>query len=75
LFLDKRPAHDVLLALNNFITYQVLAAREPIEEHKMEAFADAITAIEYFLDTLNGQTAGADEAIRLAQESLVHLQS
>ena len=75
LFLDKRPAHDVLLALNTFITQQVLTAREPIAEHKMEAFADAITAIEYFLDTLNGQSAGADEAIRLAQESLVHLQS
>ena len=74
LFLDKKPVFDILVALERFVTQQVMTSQDPVPEHKMEAFADAITAVEYFIDSLNGQATGADDAIRLAQESLTHLQ-
>jgi len=75
IFLEQENVHDVLLALDSFIERQVLTSQQPVEDHKMEAFADAITAVEYFMDSMNGHMAGADDAIRLAQESLSHLNS
>lgn len=74
LFLDKKSVYNILIALEKFITIQVMTAQSPVPDHKMEAFADAITAVEYFIDSLNGQATGADDAIRLAEESLTHLQ-
>ncbi len=75
LFLEEDNVHDILISLDSFIVKQVMVSQKPIEDHKMEAFADAITAVEYFMDSLSGHTTGADEAIRLAQESLLHLTS
>ena len=75
IFLEQENVHDILMALDDFIENQVLVAQQPIEDHKMEAFADAITAVEYFVDSMTGHSTGADEAIRLAQESLSHLKS
>jgi hypothetical protein len=74
LFLDKKNVYDILVALDKFITNQVIPSHDPVPDHKMEAFADAITAVEYFIDSMNGQATGADDAIRLAEESLTHLQ-
>lgn len=74
LFLDHPEVHNILVALERFITSQVMNSHDPVPDHKMEAFADAITAVEYFIDSLSGQATGADEAIRLAEESLTHLQ-
>ncbi|WP_221798534.1 hypothetical protein [Oceanobacter mangrovi] len=73
LFLERQSIHDILLALRDFIENQVLAGEEMIEEHKMEAFADAITAVEYYIDSMNTGGAGSTEAVKLAQESLRHL--
>ena len=75
IFLEQDNVHDILIALDNFIEKQVLVTQQPVEDHKMEAFADAITAVEYFMDSMNGHMSGADDAIRLAQESLSHLNS
>jgi len=75
IFLEQENVHDILIALDNFIEKQVLVTQQPVEDHKMEAFADAITAVEYFMDSMNGHMSGADDAIRLAQESLSHLNS
>jgi len=65
----------MLIDLDTFVTKQVLEEDLPPSEAKMEAFADAITAIEYFLDSLNGQSAGAEEALQLARESISHLRN
>ena len=37
------------------------------------ALADAISAVEYFIDSLGGQSAGAAEAVALAEDSIQHL--
>ena len=73
LFLEKPMLRDILLELEGFIVANVLESRQAPQQRQLEAFADSVTAIEYFLDTLNGPSAGADEAIRLATESLNYL--
>lgn len=72
-FLEKEDARSILLSLNQFVIEQVLPSEVAIPEHRMEGFADAITAIEYFISSLKGQAGNADEAIHLARESLSHL--
>ena len=73
LFMGNETMYDILKSLRDFVDHDVQDTSKVIEEHKMEAFADAITAVEYFMDSLNGQSSGADEAVRLAQDSLAHL--
>lgn len=75
LFLDKESVYSILLELNQFITKRVIDGQTRPTDAQMEAFADAITGVEYFLDSLIGHSASADEAIKLAQESLSHLRS
>ncbi|MAD46729.1 MAG: hypothetical protein CMI02_04075 [Oceanospirillaceae bacterium] len=73
MFLERPDVHDMLMELNKFLQRNVLESEIAPKDSQMEAMADALTAIEYFLDSLVGQTAGADEAIQLARESLTHL--
>jgi len=75
MFLEKESVYNMLIDLDTFVTKQVLEEDLPPSEAKMEAFADAITAIEYFLDSLNWQSAGAEEALQLARESISHLRN
>jgi len=73
LFLGNQQMHDIIESLREFVDHDVLDPNKQIPDDKMEAFADAITAIEYFMDSMAGQGSGADEAVRLAQDSLEHL--
>ncbi len=73
MFLERPEVHDMLMELNRFLQRDVLESEIPPKQAQMEAMADALTAIEYFLDSLVGQTAGAEEAVQLARESITHL--
>jgi len=73
MFLERPEVHDMLIELNRFLQRNVIESEIPPKDSQMEAMADALTAIEYFLDSLVGQSTGADEAIQLARESITHL--
>lgn len=73
MFLEKEAVYQMLLELEQFIRKQVLDSSTQPPAGRMEAFADAISAIEYYLDSLNGKAAGAEEAIRLAADSIRRL--
>lgn len=73
MFLEKESVYDMLLQLEEFMQKQVLESDMLPSAGRMEAFADAISAIEYYLDSLGGQSAGAEEAVQLAADSIRQL--
>lgn len=73
MFLEKEEAYQMLLELERFINKQVLSAESAPPNGRMEAFADAVSAIEYYLDSMSGQSTGADEAMLLAADSIRQL--
>lgn len=73
MFLEQELAYRMMLELEKFIRKSVIEASTAPSQHKIEAFADAISAIEYFLDTINAQGGGANEALKLAADSIRQL--
>ena len=74
-FLDQENVGDLMIALQGFVEKKIIDSDFAPTEDKIEALADAISAVEYFIDSLGGQSAGASEAIALAEESIQHLLS
>ena len=75
MFLDQKNVGDLMIALQGFVEKKIIDSDFAPTEDKIEALADAISAVEYFIDSLGGQSAGASEAIALAEESIQHLLS
>jgi len=74
-FLDQEEVSKLMIALQSFVEHKVIESDFAPTEDKIEALADAISAVEYFIDSLTGQAAGASEAVALAKESIKHLVS
>jgi hypothetical protein len=72
-FLEQEEASGLMLSLERFVNRKILDSDFAPAEDKIEALADAISAIEYFIDSLTGQGTGAPAAIALAKESISHL--
>lgn len=74
-FLERSELRDILLELEEFVGYGVLESRVPPSSSDLDAFADAVTAIEYYLDTFDSPSAGGEDALRMATESMEHLRA
>jgi hypothetical protein len=72
-FLDQEEVSSLMINLQRFVEDKIVASDFAPTEDKIEALADAISAVEYYIDSLNGQTAGATEAVALARESIQQL--
>jgi hypothetical protein len=72
-FLDQEDVSGLMIELQRFVEDKIVASDFSPAEDKIEALADAISAVEYFIDSLTGQTAGATEAVSLAKESIKQL--
>lgn len=72
-FLDQENVSVLMVSLQRFVEDEIISSDVTPTEDKIEALADAISAVEYFIDSLTGQTAGATEAVALAKESIQHL--
>ena len=72
-FLDQEEVSGLMISLQRFVEDKIVASDFAPTEDKIEALADAISAVEYYIDSLTGQTAGATEAVALAKESIQHL--
>lgn len=73
-FLDNTDVTKMLLILEEFIRKQVIDSATPPSQSKIEAFADTISAIEYYLDTMIGQGSASSEALKLAASSIKQIQ-
>jgi len=74
-FLGKTALRDMLLELEAFVEHQVLDSRVAPSAQDMDAFADAVTAIEYYLDTYDSPASGGNDALRMAEESMAQLRA
>lgn len=66
-FLEKEGLSAILNDLGLFVRDQLLAGDKPVPSDTVEAFADAVTAVEYYLDTLNNPMPATDDALELAR--------
>ncbi|WP_420590957.1 hypothetical protein [Bacterioplanoides sp.] len=73
IFLEKENIAEMLHQLEHFIAKRLIENPSTPAESQLESFADAITAIEYYLDSMIGQTTGAEDALKMARESLAAL--
>ena len=72
-FLDQERVAELMVTLQGFVENKIIQRDFSPSEDKIEALADAISAVEYFIDSLGGQSAGAAEAVALAEDSIQHL--
>lgn len=72
-FLDQEDVSLLMIDLQRFVEDKIIDSDFAPSEDKVEALADAISAVEYYIDSLSGQAAGASEAVALAKESIGHL--
>lgn len=72
-FLDQEEVSTLVLKIQRFVEDKIINSDFAPSDEKIEALADAISAIEYFIDSLMGQGAGALEAVALAKESIQQL--
>ena len=72
-FLDQEEVSGLMIDLQRFVEDRIVGSDTAPTEEKIEALADAISAVEYYIDSLTGQTAGASEAVMLAKESIQQL--
>jgi hypothetical protein len=72
-FLDQEEVSGLTINLQRFVEDKIVDSELSPTEDKIEALADAISAVEYYIDSLTGHTAGATEALVLAKESIKHL--
>lgn len=74
-FLDQDEVSRLMISLHNFVEKSIVDSDIAPSDDKIEALADAISAVEYFIDSLTGQSAGASEAVALAKDSIKQLVS
>lgn len=72
-FLGQEEVSQLMVTLQKFVENKILNSDFAPKEEKVEALADAISAIEYYIDSLSGQATGADAAVALAKESIAQL--
>ena len=75
IFLGKTDLRSMLLELEEFVEHQVMDSRVAPSSQDMDAFADAVTAVEYYLDTYDSPASGGSDALRMAEESMVQLRA
>ena len=66
-FLEKEGLSEILNDLGLFVREQLLPEGRDVPPGTVEAFADAVTAVEYYLDTLNNPMPATDDALELAR--------
>ncbi|HBS41347.1 MAG TPA: hypothetical protein DEA26_01610, partial [Oceanospirillales bacterium] len=66
-FLEKDGLSAILDDLAVFVRDQLLPEDKSAVPGTVEAFADAVTAVEYYLDTLNNPMPSTDDALELAR--------
>lgn len=74
-FLEERRAYKVALDLSQFVIKEVVESALTPNKNQIEAFADVISALEFYLDSLQVNASGAKEALQLAVDSIAQLRA
>ncbi|PVY78213.1 hypothetical protein C8D92_102253 [Tamilnaduibacter salinus] len=68
--LEDREASEILSRIVESIEERLLESREPPAEGMLEALADALTSLEYYIETLGAGETGNPDLLKLAEQSL-----
>ena len=66
-------AADLINSCNKYITEELLAKKSTPDKDELDALADVISGIEYFLENFAQDSNGARKSLDIAQESLIKL--
>ena len=73
LFLQIGRAASVLKSCENFISNKLLAEKLKPDQHTLETLADALTSIDYYLESMEDNKPLGDSILDVAQESVEEL--
>ena len=73
LFLQLERAAAVLKSCEQFISNKLLAEKVQPDQHTLETLADALTSIDYFLESMEDNKPLGDSILDVAQESVEEL--
>ncbi len=73
LMIGQSRAAKALRAVARFIEEQLVNATTDPDEHALETLADALTSLEYYVDSLNRSQTGNGELLMFAEESVKSL--
>lgn len=68
-FMNKRELHDVLEQLEKFVVDQFTRSELFDQPKLLDSFAEAVTAVEYYLDVIGSSAIMASEALTMARKS------
>lgn len=72
-FLNQAQAAKLLSTLAELVVSQLIEKDKMPQAARMDLLADAISALEFYIDSLVNQDEGSPEAISLAQQSIEQL--
>lgn len=73
LFLQIERAASVLKSCESFISNKLLAEKIHPDQHTLETLADALTSIDYYLESMEDNKPLGDSILDVAQESVEEL--
>lgn len=73
LFLQIERAASVLKSCESFISNKLLAEKIQPDQHTLETLADALTSIDYYLESMEDNKPLGDSILDVAQESVEEL--
>lgn len=71
--LSLEQAAEMLSAINDYITEDLIAKKDIPDQATLDALADAITSIEYYLEAVDEHRADSDDILKFARRSLQNL--
>ena len=74
LMIGQSRTAQAISATANFIQESLVKATSEPDEHTLETLADALTSLEYYVDSLNRSAKGNIELLMLAEESVKSFQ-
>lgn len=74
-FLEEKRAYKVANELNAFVKGRIIEASSRPTVSQVEALADVVSALEFYLDSLQHNAKGAKEALKLAIDSVQQLRA
>lgn len=72
-FLEERKAYKVALELQQFVKIYIIEINDLPSTSQIEAFADVVSALEFYLDSLQNNAVGAQDALKLSIDGMQQL--
>ena len=70
MFLELQRARGVTQACHQYIVHQLIEGGSPPTRENMETLADALTGVDYYLESMEEQKPIGDGVLEVAEESM-----